>query len=487
MNPIRSIASAIGRRLAPKARYEGAYTSTMRTHVPATITAARYDANAMTREALVAKSRYFERNSAHYNRVADLFEQYVVGSGLHLFPASSSEEWNTRALAYWEAWQPFADIASRQHWTTLEGLIARSWFVDGEVFILKTIGSTGNPRLQLIEAHRCRTPAAVPTGSIIVDGIEVDPRGRPLAYWFEVDEITTNGVPIRSNKFERVAADFVVHVFEPARVGQMRGLPFVYPVLNTLHDLDDLEAYEMKAAKAAAAVEKVIKTATGEVDDADLIRGSVTGSDGSEKAAYYKEVFAGEAKVLKHGDEIQQFGGERPSERTAAYWDYLVGKFCIGVGIPKELVTPTSMQGTSQRAMLDVAAAWFRLRASVLAQAFGQVYEYVIAYGIERDGALRGAPGDWRAFTFIPPKGPDVDAGRNSSAMIAEYKAGMRTLRDIYGESGRQWQIELRQRADEVAEAERLAEERGITRAEVLALDPNELSSANAAAGGNEN
>ena len=107
--------------------------------------------------------------------------------------------------------------------------------------------------------------------------------------------------------------------------------------------------------------------------------------------------------------------------------------------------------------------------------------------GIERDGALRGAPGDWRAFTFIPPKGPDVDAGRNSSAMIAEYKAGMRTLRDIYGESGRQWQIELRQRADEVAEAERLANERGITRAEVLALDPNELSSANAAAGGNEN
>lgn len=480
MNLLAAIASRF-RRAQPQARYEGAYSSVLRTQVPASVMAARFDANGMTREALLAKSRYFERNSAHYNRVVDLFEQYVVGSGLSLFPASSSEPWNNRALAYWEAWQPFADISSRQHWTTLQGLIARAWFVDGEAFILKTVGATGNPRLQLIEAHRCRQPATLPTGAIVVDGIEVDPRGRPVAYWFETDEIVTNGAPIRSNKFTRVSAEYVIHVFEPGRIGQLRGLPFVYPVLNTLHDLDDLEAFEMKAAKAASSVEKVIKTATGEVDDADLLRGTATASDGTEKATYYKEVFAGEAKVLRHGDEIQQFGGERPSERTAAYWDYLVGKFCIGVGIPKELVTPTSMQGTSQRAMLDVSAAWFRLRASVLAQAFGQVFEYVVGYGIERDGALRGAPGDWRAFAFIPPKGPDVDAGRNSTAMIAEYKAGMRTLQSIYGESGQQWRLQLRQRADEVAFAEQLASERGITRAEVLALDPNELSSANAA------
>lgn len=491
MNRLQSIIARIA-GLTPKARYEGAQRSDLRTFVPVTLQPARLDADAATRETLVAKARYFERNSAFLQRLTDLFEQYVVGSGLNLFAASSDPEWNRRADAYFDAWKPFCDLASLQHWTTLQALIARAWFIDGEVFILKTSGSTGNPRIQLIESHRCKTPSTVPKGKTIVDGVEVDSFGRPVAYWFQTDTIETDGYAMTSwyawsslsgkaAKFERVPAEFIIHHFEPSRPGQVRGLPFCYAVINTLHDLDDLEAFEMRAAKSNAAVEKVIKTATGEVTDDDIIRGTVTGTDGVDRAEYYRQVFGAEAKVLKHGDEFGQFGGERPSERTAAYWDYLVGKVCIGVGIPAELVRPTSMQGTSQRAMLDVAAAWFRIRSSVLGQTFGRVYEFVIWYGVERDGLLRGAPADWRAFSFVPPKGPDVDAGRNSAAMIAEYKAGMRTLQSIYGQSGEQWKKELRQRADEIAEAKRLADERGLDRAEVLALDPNELSSNNAA------
>lgn len=487
---MKVLASIIGKLTGRPtlARYEGAQRSDLRTQIPLTLQPARIDANNATRETLAAKSRYFERNSAFLNRLADLFEQYVVGTGLNLFPASSNEEWNQRAQSYWEAWQPFADIASLQHWTTLQALIARAWFIDGEVFLLKTSGNTGNPRIQLLESHRCKTPTKPPTGKVIVDGVEVDRFGRPVAYWFETDEIETDsfawtwtGWTGKSAKFERLPAEFIIHHFEPSRPGQLRGLPFCYSVINTLHDLDDLEAFEMRAAKANAAVEKVIKTATSEVSDDDLARGIATGSDGVERAAYYKQVFGSEAKVLKHGDEFNQYGGERPSERTAAYWDYLVGKVCIGIGIPAELVRPTSMQGTSQRAMLDVAAAWFRIRAAVLAQTFGKVFEYVVWHGVERDGALRGAPDDWRAFSFVPPKGPDVDAGRNSAAMIAEYKAGMRTLQSIYGQSGEQWRQMLRQRADEIAFAAQLAQERGLDRAEVLALDPNELSSNNAA------
>lgn len=493
MNLIRSIIARVA-GLAPKARYEGAQRSDLRTLIPVTLQAARFDADSSTRQELVAKSRYFERNSAFMNRAVDLFEQYVVGPGLNLFPATKDDAWNGRISAYWEAWQPFCDLASLQHWTTLQSLLARTWFVDGEWFILKTAGSTGNPRIQVLDSHRCKTPPSPPESRTIIDGVEVDRFGRPIAYWFETDELETDGFGWSwqgwswlqrwggsAKKFQRIPADFIIHHFEPSRPGQLRGLPFVYSVINTLHDLDDLEAYEMQAAKSNAAIERVIKTANGEVTDEDILRGKVTGSDGVERASYYRQVFGAETKILKHGDEFNQTGGERPSERTAAYWDYLVSKFCLGVGIPAELVRPTSMQGTSQRAMLDVAAAWFRIRSAVLAQSFGRVFEYVVWYGVERDGTLSGAPANWRSYSFVPPKGPDVDAGRNSSAMIAEYKAGMRTLQSIYGQSGDQWRQQLRQRADEIAFAKQLADERGLDRAEVLALDPNELSSNNAA------
>jgi len=474
------IAAATRVLLGAKARYEGAFPSRNRTMVPAALTYPRVDSTAMVRAELQRKSRYFERNNGFYNRAVDLFEQYVVGQGLHLFPATANEPWNQRALAYWESWQPFADIASRQHWTTLQGLIARAWFVDGEVFLLKTYGSTGNPRVQLIEAHRCKTPAGVDTaGTMIHDGVEVDANGRPIAYWFETDDWKSASLAPRTSS-QRVDADSVVHVFEPSRPGQLRGLPFCYPVLNALHDLDDLETFEMLAAKANASTTTIVKTAAGEVSDEDLARGTVTASDDTERTAYYRDVFGGTERVLKHGDDAQQFPGERPSERTAAYWDYLLNKFCVGVGIPRELILPTSMQGTSQRAMLDVAAAWFRVRCGVLADHCGRMYEHVISYGIERDGQLRGAPGDWRSFDFVPPKGPDVDVGRNTDAAIKEFKAGMTTLQELYGQKGQQWRRAITQRAAEAAFVEEAARAAGVEPARVLMLDPNEIASNNA-------
>jgi len=480
MNLATRLAASVRSFLGAKARYEGAMPSRNRSIAPAAFTYPRVDAGFLVRAELQRKSRYFERNNGFYNRAVDLFEQYVVGQGLHLFPATTNDAWNERALPYWEAWQPYADLSSRQHWNTLQGLIARSWFVDGEVFILLTYGETGNPRVQLIESHRCKSPTTYDVANTLIhDGVEVNTNGRPVAYWFEADDWKSSTTAPTSRPV-RVPAEQVVHVFEPSRPGQLRGLPFCYPVINVLHDLDDLENFEMQAAKVNASTTTIVKTEAGEVSDEDLARGTVTGSDGTDRTAYYRDVFGGTERVLKHGDDAQQFPGERPSERTAAYWDYLLNKFAVGIGIPKELLLPSSMQGTSQRAMLDVAAAWFRVRCSVLADHCGRIYEHVIAYGIERDGQLRGAPGDWRAFDFVPPKGPDVDVGRNTDAAIKEFKAGMTTLQDLYGQKGQRWQRAIRQRASEIAFVEAQAAAFGVEPARVLMLDPNEIASSNA-------
>jgi hypothetical protein len=65
--------------------------------------------------------------------------------------------------------------------------------------------------------------------------------------------------------------------------------------------------------------------------------------------------------------------------------------------------------------------------------------------------------------------------------MVNEFKAGMRTLQSIYAESGEDWREQLRQRALEIAYANELATEFKVERAEIMALDPNELASQNAA------
>lgn len=470
----------------PVARYEGAQYSPNRTLIPGGVLGAKTDIDRFTRAELVRKSRYFEKNNAIYNRLADLFEQYTVGRGIPFFPASAlNEDWNEPAMAYWQAWQPFADLSSRQTWGTLQGIIARALFVDGEIFILKTRGDTNNPRIQLIESHRVKDPndGKADSGNVIVDGVEIDQRGRPVAYWIESDAMPAGFGGISSpiqpqGVMSRVPAEFVVHVWEPGRAGQVRGIPYCHAVINDLHDLDDLQVFEMQAAKHAASVTNVIKTKSGEVSDEDLVRGTATGSDGVDRASYYKDVFGAETKVLKNGDEFGQFKIERPSAATSGYWDYLTAKICAGVGIPKEIVVPTSMQGTSMRSVIEIANGFFRTRSAAIAEAFRQVYEFVIVTGIQTDATLQPAPADWYLSTWQSPRSISVDIGYDSKAAINEFRAGMRTLKDFYGERGEDWRCALRQRAIEAAEAEELAQEFKIPRATILLLDPNELSAA---------
>lgn len=473
MNLIQRIRAATRFVVAPQARYEGARHTTHRSLVHGSVQSAQFDIDPYSRYELVRRSRYFERNNAFVNRIADLFEQYTVGSGIAFFPASSDTRWNEAALAYWRDWQRFADLSSRLSFGTLQGIISRALFVDGEIFVLLTRGQTGTPRIQLIESHRIKTP---PDAKNVIDGVEIDDRGRPVAYHV----VTEDGQ--RRETFTRIEADNVVHIFEPGRAAQYRGLPALYPVMNDLHDLDDLQIFEMRAAKAASQVQNVIKTKEGEVTDDDIIRGTITGSDGAQRADYYRDVFDGEVKVLKHGDEFAQFQVERPSAATSGYWDYLTAKVCAGVGIPKEIVLPSSMQGTSIRSVLDIANAFFRSRSSVIADHVRRIYEYVIEAGIRNEVALRPPPPDWYRSTYRAPRSINVDVGRNSAAAVAEFKTGMRTLQSIYAETGEDWREQLRQKAAEIAYAQELAQEFNVDRAEIMTLDPNELSSNNAAA-----
>lgn len=460
--------------VAPKARYEGGrYNTPGRSITPGVVQSARQDLTKYTREELLRKSRYFEKNNGYYNRMADLFEQYTVGQGIGFFPASSDPEWNRRWLVKWQKWQRFADLSSRLSFGTLQGIIARALFIDGEIFILKTYGDTGFPRIQLIEAHRVRSPDNRQNEKNLVDGIEIDDRGRPIAYHVATTDYREDGVS--KTTWTRYDSDYVVHVMEPGRAAQYRGIPACYPVINDLVDLDDLQLLEMQACKDAASVSDVIKTASGEINDEDVLRGTVTNSDGVSRDAYYKDIFGARAKVLKTGDEYAQHRSERPTAATSGYWDVMLTKICSGIGIPREIVIPGSMQGTSMRSVLDVSSAYFKTRSYVIADHLRQIFEWVTQEHIRLDPELSPTPEDWFLCSYRSPRSINVDVGRNSTAMIEEWRSGMRTLQDIYGEAGEDWQQGLRQKAAEVQFAETLAKEYGIDRSEIVLIDPSEI------------
>lgn len=453
------------------ARYEGGQAHTgSRSHIPAFVQDARFDANAATRGEILRKARYWERNNAIVNRLADIYEQYTVGSGIPFVPSSSDKEWNNRAREYWDESCKNLNLCSKQSFASDQGLCARTEFVDGEIFILKTRGETGFPRIQLIESHRVGSPSGNPEsgGRAIHDGVEIDLKnGRPIAYWVR------DGV--EAADYRRISADQIIHVFEPSRVGQYRGLSFLYPVLNDIHDLDDLQILEQKAARQAAEISNVITNESGEVSADGLrnqryIQGKQTsgGVDTTEsRTEFLRRALGGKTVVMRTGEKLEQHKSERPSVATQGYWEFLASKICAGVGITKQLVFPWSMQGTVTRADLEVAAQFFKVRHSVLASAFTEVYLFVMDYGIKRDMRLADPPADWRKVSLRCPRSPNVDAGRNSSAMLAELAAGATTLEDIYGPAGHDWLDRVRQRSREISAIKEIAAADGNTPEEI--------------------
>jgi lambda family phage portal protein len=449
MNLFRKIIKLIGFGSSPAARYEGATHSWDRGWIPASIQDARFDADKATRSELVRKSRYFEKNNAIYNRLADLFCNYTAGAGLQIMPASIDPQWNASAKASWEAWCQQPNLTNRQSFAALINTIARAWFVDGECFIVKTRGQSGRPRVQLFESHRVETPPQHQDqeGEGIIDGIMIDANGRPIGYYFCT--VNKDGA---GKTYELVSADNVVHLFDPLRPGQYRGLPFVSSVINDLIDLDELQLLEMRAAKDAADITNVIKTPSGEVDPHDFRRRSITetktDSNGNTytetKLDYYKDSIGGNTLVMKDGDDIQQFRSDRPSVATSGYWKYLTEKICAGVGIPYVLVFPDSMQGTVYRGALDMANQFFRARFVTLSDVAREIFAFVMDYSRLTERNLRDAPYNWRAVNIHPPRAVNVDVGRNSAAMLAELEAGATTYDQIYGPLGLDWKEQFR-------------------------------------------
>lgn len=434
------------------AAFEGAKQKPGMPRITGGVRDARKDYDPSNRKDCQKWSRWFAQNSGLYSSLRELFVQYVAGGNLAINPASRDAQWNQFALEYWNQWAQFADLSSRQSYSSLTGLVCAAWFQDGEVFKLWANGDTGQPRVQLIEAHRCETPPehSKREGETVVDGVELDPiKRRPVAYWIKE---TKDG----ENTYRPITAEVMQHVFEPDRVGQYRGYPFVAPVLQDLLDLEVWERLETSAAHQAARVANVLITPTGEVSAENIMvnGGSITvGADGAVTAQI--ESLGGDTVVFKDGTKFEQFRSDRPSVVTIENWRRKEEKVCAGVSIPRVMVYPDSMQGTVYRGSIEMAAAYFRARFAYLAEYIRRDYRHVMEYAIRTDARLaRNVPADWFKVDVHPPRAPNVDIGYNSAATIAELAAGLTTYSEHYAQRGLDWRDQFKALQEQNAMAE---------------------------------
>ncbi len=443
------IVDQFGRAMSAKrvrAYYEGAHSSPARSILPGIVQTARRDLSRATRRELLRTSRALWKNNPLAKAVSERLITYTVGTGIRPEPTSSNPAWNKKAGLVFEEWAKRADLTSRLSFWKLQEIAFRAMLVDGDVFVVKTYGDSGRPRIQLLEADQVGHSTPIRAGSKDDDGVLVDANGRPRAYI--VQELDSNG----TLKPREIPADAVVHLANIERPGQGRGVCLAAAALTTAIDLHDILGLEKSAVKSSGKTTDVIKTESGELPDQNVIGASIRAQSGESEesiAEYYQQVFGPTAKVLKRGDSWENFESKRPSPAWQGFVDFLAELICLSYNLPPSLVRQMKVGGADTRrdlaTMQRVAEVW----QATLVQQFQQIWEYVIEAEIE-DGSLAGAPIDWRSTDWQFPRAATVDSGRQAQQDREDVRTGNMTLQEACGQYGIPWRSHLRQLATEL-------------------------------------
>lgn len=194
----------------------------------------------------------------------------TVGVGLHLKAslneeilkitpeqARELEETIEREFAHW-ADSTNCDMERLDNFYQLQQLALLNALLSGDSFALmnttKRIGSVYDLRIELIEADRISTPDKERVNPLLCEGVEKNKAGEVVAYHISkfhplsfVDRNPREWVRVAAYG-EKTGRRNILHVMNRERIGQVRGVPFLSPVIETIKQLGRYTEAEVLAA-----------------------------------------------------------------------------------------------------------------------------------------------------------------------------------------------------------------------------------------------
>lgn len=427
------------------------------------------------------------RSSVQVNRTK------VVGTGLtpkpsidaeflHMTP-ESAKEWQRkteREFALWASKKENCDAIGMTNFAGLQQLTVTSWLTNGDVLALITRDWDANPmlnpyslRIHMIEADRVSTPqAAKPiaggmrtdgvnkvNGNRIYDGVEVDKRGKVVAYHVctaypnqmlrEWDRVKWTRVRAYN---KQTGLPNALLILDMERPDQYRGVTYLAPVIESLLNISRYTQSEIMAALIQSFFTAWIETETnpaqipfntasyGPDDDPD----NPPDREISENSNEY-EMGPGQVFHLKQGEKIV-FGN--PNIPSTGF-DTFVKVICREIGSALEIPYDTLLKEfnasySASRAALMEAWEAFRIRREWLVNQFCQpIYEVwlaeavalgrITAPGFFMDPAVRSA---WCKCQWLGPVQGHLDPTKEVKADILAVQHGFKTHEQVTREYG---------------------------------------------------
>lgn len=311
------------------------------------------DANSPFLPLLRARVRDEVRNAPLADGAIKTVVSETIGAGIVPQPITKSPDIKTALSGLWDEWTSAADFGGVLDFYGLQALIDRSWKESGEVFARMIVvpydgGAVVPLRIQVLEADMVTlsTGKAPETNHEIRNGIEFDPSGQRVAYWVhkqhpgDYSMLSTSWFTRVFGSFNaedmiRVPVDEMLHIYRPARPGQLRGVPSQSGTVQTIKQLDDFDEATLERQKLAAAVtyfiqrpaplESGIDPLTGEAIDVDQVQEST--------------IKPGSAYTMAPGETVETLDIPNLGAEYEQFTKHNTRKVSAGTDVPYELLT----------------------------------------------------------------------------------------------------------------------------------------------------
>ena len=245
----------------------------------------------------------------------------------------------------WDAWVQQSDADGVLNFYGQQALATRAWLESGEVFarlrVRRMDGDMEVPmQVQLIESDY--VPhfdsdlwPGMPVGNKIRSGIELDRRGKRVAYWMHREHPSEGHAVVDQSRLLRIPADQVAHIYEVKRPGQLRGVPALATVLARLRSISDFDDAVLERQKLANLFTAFITRGVGAGADIDPLTNLPVEYDNS--GTPLAGLQPGLMQELDYGEDVKF---ANPPEAGTTYSDYVRTQHlgtAAGNGLPYEL------------------------------------------------------------------------------------------------------------------------------------------------------
>ena len=261
----------------------------------------------------------------------------VIGKGVALKPKFKqlrgdklNEAANAQASKLWRRWTRATNChtAGELSFQDIERLVMSSLVESGEVIVRQIYQAFGGSRvplgLEVIESDQLIDDynGVADNGEEIRMGVQVDRWRRPTFYYFypkHPGDYQFQGTS--AEKFIKVPASEIIHLYVTDRPGQTRGIPWMHTAMQRMRHMGGFEEAEVVKARGQASMMGFIKSPDGETQD-----------DGVQNGQRVSAFEPGKIEALGPGEDFVPFAPTSPGGSYDPFVRSMLRGVAAGIG-----------------------------------------------------------------------------------------------------------------------------------------------------------